>query len=69
VSDDDFTPIDRPLMRSDLDGVRRAMHNLEQLAVRHYSEATATRREGRVLAIVCVACAVFSFGCAMAVIP
>ncbi len=65
MSESDVTPIDRPLMRSDLDGVRRAMHNLEQLAVRHYTEATATRRETRVLTAVCVVSAVFSAGCAL----
>ncbi len=65
MSDSDVTPIDRPLMRSDIDGVKRAMHSLEQLAVRHYSEATATRREGRILTAVCVGSALFSFGCAL----
>lgn len=62
----EVTPIDRPLMRSDLDAVRIAVQNIQQLAVQHYSEATAARREGRLLAVVCVGSAIFSFGCAMA---
>ncbi len=61
----EVTPIDRPLMRSDLDAVRVAVHNVQQLAVRHYNEATATRRESRLLAIICVFSACVSLGCSL----
>ncbi len=71
MSDADVTPIDSPLMRSDLrmvrielEGVRKAMRGLEQLAVNHYNEATATRRETRILTFVCVASAIVSLSCA-----
>ncbi len=72
MSDADVTPVDSPLMRSDLrmvrielEGVRKAMRALEQLAVNHYNEATATRRETRILTAICLISAVVSLGCSL----
>jgi hypothetical protein len=78
ASDTELTPVDmppdRPLMRSDLsmvylqlDGVRKAVHSIEQLAVEHYSQVKAARKEARSIAALCVACAIWCFGCAVAV--
>lgn len=75
MSDADKTPVDfadRPLMRSDLsmvliqlDGMRKAVRGIEQLAIQHYTEATATRKEGRALGVVCVASAIVCIGCSL----
>lgn len=46
--DDDFTPIDRPLLLSDLNDIRRCVHNIESVQLRWYEESKAlTARVGR----------------------
>lgn len=72
IDDTDVTPIERPLLRSDLhmvrielEGVKQAMRAIQQLSLAHYSQASATRREGRILSFVCIASAIISLGCAM----
>lgn len=66
TDESEVTPIDRPLMRSDLDDVRKAVHHLQGLAIKSYNEAKAARAEPRFLAAVCVICAVVSVSCALA---
>lgn len=66
IDHDDITPTDRPLMRSDLDAVRKATHHTQQIVIAMHSEVTAIRREPRTLAAVCVLSAIVSLGCAFA---
>ena len=39
MPDDDFTPVDRPLMLSDLNDIRRIVHNIESVQLRWYEES------------------------------
>ncbi len=57
MNDSDVTPIDRPLMRSDLDAVRRAIHEIQQFQINVYEESKAARREPRILVAMCCLCA------------
>jgi hypothetical protein len=57
---DDFTPIDRPLMRSDLNDVREAVHNISQNTLAMYNEFRGARGEFRTYVAICAACTFFS---------
>lgn len=58
-NDEDMTPVDRPVMRSDLNEIRQIVWNISQ---RQLSE----RRDAMGLAAVCVVSAMVSLGCAVA---
>ncbi len=64
-NDSEVTPIDRPLMRSDLDAIRQAMYRFEQRQVTMHSALSAKATEPRLMAIVCFCCALISIGCAV----
>lgn len=55
----ELTPIDRPLMRSDLNEIRQIVWNISQ---RQISE----RRDSVALTAICVVSALISLGCAVA---
>jgi hypothetical protein len=54
--DAEVTPIDRPLMRSDLDAVRRSMHEIQQFQIRVYEESKRAQSQPRMMAAICIAC-------------
>lgn len=66
IDHDDITPTDRPLMRSDLDAVRKTCHGIQTFQAKIYEEMKRGRLEPRVLTAVCVACALVSISCAVA---
>lgn len=39
MPEEDFTPVDRPLMLSDLNDIRRSVHNIESIQLRWYEES------------------------------
>lgn len=41
TSDADLTPVDRPLMLSDLNDIRRCVHSIETTQLRWYEESKA----------------------------
>ncbi len=61
MSEAENTPIDRPLMRSDLNDVRQAVHALSETVLGGYY----TRRESRLLTVACLVCTIVSIGCAI----
>jgi hypothetical protein len=56
MSDAENTPIDRPLMRSDLNDVRAAMHEVSQKTLEMHNEFRGVRGQLRTYVAVCVAC-------------
>lgn len=60
------TPIDRPLMRSDLDAVRRSIHRIETFQIKIYEGSKRSDRAPKMMATICFACALVSIGCAVA---
>jgi hypothetical protein len=65
MSDEELTPVDRPMMRSDLNDVRDAVHRLSQTVLDGYNEARRARAEPRVLTVACLVCALVSIGSAI----
>ena len=57
---DEKTPIDRPLMRSDLNDVRAAMHDVSQKTLAMYTEFRGVRGQLRAYVAICLACAFLS---------
>jgi hypothetical protein len=60
MSQDENTPIDRPLMRSDLNDVRAAMHDVSQKTIAMYDEFRGIRGQFRTYVAICVACTFLS---------
>jgi hypothetical protein len=69
MSDDDVTPIDRPLrhsdsdrplMRSDLNDMRQGMHDISQKTIAMYNEFRGVRGQLRTYVAVCIASAFLS---------
>jgi len=60
MSEDESTPIDRPLMRSDLNDVRQAMHDVSQKTLAMYNEFRGIRGQLRTYVAICIACAFLS---------
>jgi len=50
------TPIDRPLMRSDLNDVRQAMHEVSQKTLEMDNEFKGVRGQLKTYVAICVAC-------------
>jgi hypothetical protein len=55
----EMTPIDRPLLRSDLNEIRQIVWNISQRQI-------AERRDSVALTAICVVSALVSIGCAVA---
>jgi hypothetical protein len=63
---DSLTPVDRPLMRSDLNDMRESIHRLSQTVVNGYEEAKRARAEPRALTFACFVLTLVSVGSALA---
>lgn len=59
MSEAENTPIDRPLMRSDLNDVRAGMHDVSQKTLEMYAEFCGVRRQFRTYVAICVGCCFF----------
>lgn len=59
-ADAETTPIDRPLMRSDLNDVRAAMRDVSDKTLAMYNEFRGVRGQLRTYVAICVACAFLS---------
>lgn len=57
---EDFTPIDRPLMRSDINDVKEAVHNIGTYTLEMYNEFRGVRSQLRTYVAICAACTFFS---------
>ncbi len=62
---DEVTPIDRPLMRSDIESLRTAVHGLQSQQLQIYEGIKRAQTEPRLMAVVCFVCALVSIGCAV----
>ena len=72
MSDATETPIDRPIMLSDISALRQAIHGLQDQQLKIYQQIKHLDQrptEIRVLAAVCVGAAMVCLGCALQVIP
>lgn len=61
---DDFTPTDRPIMLSDLNAIKKAVHRSEQATVSMYTEFRGMRDRLWYSLGFALFCAVASFACA-----
>lgn len=57
ISDDDFTPTDRPITMADMNAVRRAAHNAESHAVATYELLKKTNSRLGTAVAICLASA------------
>lgn len=68
MSDEDFTPTDRPITMADMNAVRKAAHNAESHAVATYELLKKTNNRMASAVATCVACAFLCLVCAVTVV-
>lgn len=66
MNDAEQTPVDRPIMLSDLNDIRRAVHNAETHTLAMHSEFQSFRDRMRIGVGVCIGCALVSVASAIA---
>lgn len=66
MTEADNTPVDRPLMLSDLNDVRRGVHDISQKTLAMYDEFRGVRGQFRTYVAICVACAFLCVASAVA---
>ena len=69
MSSEELTPVDRPLMRSDLNDVRQAVHEISEKTIKMYdatmaatAEMSAARSTFRVYVTLCVFASFLAIG-------
>lgn len=65
MSDAEHTPIDRPILLSDLNGVKRVMHNVETVQLAMFEEFKGFRDRMRLALATCIGCALISLASAV----
>lgn len=58
MTQDEFTPTDRPIMLSDINAIRKAVHRSETATLAMYSEFQSVRTRLRWSLATCIICAV-----------
>jgi hypothetical protein len=65
MSDAEHTPIDRPIMLSDLNAMKRVLHNVETVQLAMFEDFKNFRDRIRLATATCIGCAVVSLASAV----
>ncbi len=65
MSDAENTPVDRPILLSDLNAMKRVLHNVETVQLAMFEDFKAFRDRIRLATATCIGCAFLSLASAV----